>query len=352
MAQQRGNKEPLQKTIQSASPIASWIFGSILIVFLIASVFFIKEPSAFQCGVVRFLMSLTAALFAFFFVGGVVLKGKLRDLAISATGGFVLFILMQFVYDPLGPQCSASGKGPTISEFSQAVKQLDNPDISARVAGIYALEQIAKNSKSEHWKVMELLTTYVRNHAKWDQRNQQESHPLSEDLRAVIKVLSERTWAYEDGPNQIIDLSNTDLQGQADFTRAYLVRSTFNKSNLKDALFINADLSGAYLTDSVLVLARFYDAKLTGTNFAGSDLTGATFRKAKAQNASFSNAELSGSNFFEADLTNTNFSGANIANADFKSASGLTVQQVKAARNFNKAKLPETLQSAILTGGN
>ena len=33
-------------------------------------------------------------------MGGVLLKGTLRGLLISATGGFVLFILIQFVFDP------------------------------------------------------------------------------------------------------------------------------------------------------------------------------------------------------------------------------------------------------------
>lgn len=56
------------------------------------------NPSKFP--IVRFLMALSAAFFALFFVGGVLLEGTLRGLYISATGGFVLFILIQFVFNP------------------------------------------------------------------------------------------------------------------------------------------------------------------------------------------------------------------------------------------------------------
>lgn len=85
---------------QSSSTAASWIFGSILLLFLILIVFLLPNPTSFQKDTIRFLMALTGALFSIFFVGGVLLKGSLGGLAVSATGGFVLFILLQFMYDP------------------------------------------------------------------------------------------------------------------------------------------------------------------------------------------------------------------------------------------------------------
>ncbi|HYX71210.1 MAG TPA: pentapeptide repeat-containing protein, partial [Nitrososphaera sp.] len=310
----------------------------------------IREPTAFQCGVVRFLMSLTAAIFAFFFVGGVILNGKLRDLAISAAGGFVLFILMQFVFDPLGPMCSSS-KREEKPQISQAMEQLRKPDMSSRVAGIYALERIAKDSKSDHWRIVEILTSYIRSNYPWNVRNSSASHATAEDVQAIVKVISERTWAYEDGPNQIIDLSKSDLQGQADFTRAHLVRAVFSESNLKGALFIKADLSAAYLTDAVLETAKFYEATLVGTNLSKSNLRGASFRNANLKQAILTNADLYGDNFYNADLTGTILTGADLTNADLREAKGLTPDQIKAAKNYDKAVLSSTLQEQIKGGG-
>ena len=92
--------EELLNTYQSGSPKASWIFGGCLLLFLITVVFALPSPTDFQEKIVRFLMALTGALFSLFFLGGVLLKGTLGGLITGATGGFVIFILIQFVYDP------------------------------------------------------------------------------------------------------------------------------------------------------------------------------------------------------------------------------------------------------------
>lgn len=95
------DKPPALESFSSAAPKASWIFGSVLLVFLMAAVFIDIDPS--KLPIIRFFMALAAAFFALFFVGGVLLKGTLNGLFISATGGFVLFILMQFVFNPFAP---------------------------------------------------------------------------------------------------------------------------------------------------------------------------------------------------------------------------------------------------------
>jgi hypothetical protein len=62
--------------------------------------FFKSDLTEDQRAILRFFMALTAAFFAVFFVGGVLLRGTLKGFFISATGGFVLFILIQFVFNP------------------------------------------------------------------------------------------------------------------------------------------------------------------------------------------------------------------------------------------------------------
>lgn len=87
-----------RKAFHESATLASWVFGGLILIFLMLVVFVEVPPSKFP--IIRFLMALSAGFFAYFFVGGVLLKGTLRGLFISATGGFVLFILIQFVFDP------------------------------------------------------------------------------------------------------------------------------------------------------------------------------------------------------------------------------------------------------------
>jgi hypothetical protein len=91
---------PSLKRFHDSASLASWIFGGLILLFLMLVVFVDIHPSKFP--IVRFLMALSAAFFALFFVGGVLLQGTLNGLYISATGGFVLFILVQFVFNPFG----------------------------------------------------------------------------------------------------------------------------------------------------------------------------------------------------------------------------------------------------------
>lgn len=93
---------------QTTSALASWVFGGLILVFLMIVVLVPVEPSKFP--IIRFLMALSAAFFAVFFVGGVLLKGTLNGLFISATGGFVLFVLIQFVFNPFSVLPTASGQ--------------------------------------------------------------------------------------------------------------------------------------------------------------------------------------------------------------------------------------------------
>ncbi len=79
--------------------MASWIFGSTLLLFLMVA-FFMPPFSGDQRAILRFFMALSSAFFALFFVGGVLLRGTLKGLLISATGGFVFFVLIQFVFNP------------------------------------------------------------------------------------------------------------------------------------------------------------------------------------------------------------------------------------------------------------
>ena len=133
--------------------------------------------------------------------------------------------------------------------------------------GIYALERIARDSARDHWPIMEILTAYLRTHARWreelggqpatpriddeersgpqgidsiladDRRHsrigQQEGFPT--DIQAILTVLGRRIWTRE-SEDQRLDLSWLDLRG------ALLMDAC-----LKDAIFIGTHLEGAHL---------------------------------------------------------------------------------------------------------
>ena len=54
-------------------------------------------------------------------------------------------------------------QGQITERFTKAIEQLgDKERLMVRLGGIYALERIARDSESDHWAVMEVLTAFVR----------------------------------------------------------------------------------------------------------------------------------------------------------------------------------------------
>lgn len=64
-------------------------------------------------------------------------------------------------------------EGQITDRFTRAIDQLGKVDdkgnkvVEIRLGGIYALERIAGESEEDYWPIMEILTTYVRQHASW-----------------------------------------------------------------------------------------------------------------------------------------------------------------------------------------
>jgi hypothetical protein len=78
-----------------AMTTASWVFGSVLVLFLIAFVFW--NPATLpgpQQMVVRLLGSVFAGLISAFFVGTMHLQATVRKIQIAAVGGFAAFCLV------------------------------------------------------------------------------------------------------------------------------------------------------------------------------------------------------------------------------------------------------------------
>lgn len=165
--------------------------------------------------------------------------------------------------------------------FSKAVEQLGSDKIEVRLGGIYSLERIAQDSPKDHWVIIEVLTSFIREQSSAQMLetgenqkdepfplNQEKSHQLASlpsittDIQAVLTVIGRRD-ADKDPNDKVLDLRRTNLRG-ADLSNANLQRVFLFKANLRDAFLGGANLQGANLLE----------ANLRGVNLIGTNLQG------------------------------------------------------------------------------
>ncbi|MGV9677792.1 pentapeptide repeat-containing protein [Nocardia sp. NPDC003482] len=180
--------------------------------------------------------------------------------------------------------------------FQKAVEQLASDRIDQRVAGIYLLERLAKDSPGDRDTIVEVLAAFLRAHAPAaDCRIPPPSEParLAIDHQAALTVLARREHP-DARPGSRIDLSRTCLVGATvesgnlgwiQFSDAVLARSTFSEVTFELAVFQRADLTGTVFNDSRLSAVTMWDANLTKVQmhacklgdggYAGADLAGA-----------------------------------------------------------------------------
>jgi uncharacterized protein YjbI with pentapeptide repeats len=112
--------------------------------------------------------------------------------------------------------------------------------------------------------------------------------------------------------------------------------------NIEKIDLAKIDLSGANIGDTNLVNLNFSDAYLIGTNLSNTNLRNANF-----QNANLRNADLRGANLEDANLDGTNLNGADIDNAILTGYNNLKLEQVIAAKNWEKAKYNEEMKKQL-----
>jgi len=72
-------------------------------------------------------------------------------------------------------------EGQITERFTKAIELLGSDNTAMCLGGIYALERIAKDSpKNDHRQVMEVLTAYVRENARWDEARAAKEDPTKE----------------------------------------------------------------------------------------------------------------------------------------------------------------------------
>jgi uncharacterized protein YjbI with pentapeptide repeats len=192
-------------------------------------------------------------------------------------------------------------RGHLTDRYAKAIEQLGNDKLDIRLGGIYALEQIARDSELDRDQatIVEVLSAFVRNHSERGR-----PLPPQVDVQAALTVLGrlpERpgvnrgdfagAWLHE------INLRNCNFR-----------KAQFERANLSDANLSKADFSGAFLSDADLT-----DAYLRGTNFTSAVLDNAYLLNADVKDAQFDRAILLSASLENAhDLTRDQIANARI----------------------------------------
>lgn len=172
-------------------------------------------------------------------------------------------------------------QGQVTDRYTKAIEQLGSDKLDVRIGGIYALERIARDSAIDHPAVMEVLSAFIREHAR-------EEYPGPEgliwpDVQAALTVVGRRD---EKRDIREIDLSEARL-GFAKLAGAKLAGANlscvdFTRADLYGAILSRAFMDGADVDQAILFHAHLNEVDLVeaenpaSAHFDGvTDLTGA-----------------------------------------------------------------------------
>jgi hypothetical protein len=251
------------------------------------------------------------------------LQNEARTTLLQALAGGALLLGAYFTWRQVQTgrqQVHLAEQGQITERFTRAIDQLGSDHLDVRLGGIYALERIARDSPNDRATIGEVLTAYIRGHAPWPPRL--EDQPPIEaaietvaflrlrapDVQAALTVLGRGHFADPDPDAPQLDLADTDLRrsylSRADLRRARLYgadlrRARFDDTDLRGATLIRAylqeaHLPGASLQDAVLHHADLRDADLTDANLGGADLRHANLQGTKLGGVDLRGARLDG----------------------------------------------------------
>jgi uncharacterized protein YjbI with pentapeptide repeats len=279
-------------------------------------------------------------------------------------------------------QAEIAGRRHVTDTFSKAVEQLGDDKMEVRVGGIYTLERLAREAlvspqtadltaeegsgQDLYWAVMETLTAFVRERARWQEPKSGDgggrgksdylwgvdaqsavappTRPTpATDVAAVLAVIRRRAEVGRRREQQhrwFLDLRTTDLRGAiltgAHLEDATLIGAHFEGANLRGAHLERADLEGAYLEGALLEWAHLAPTNLTGAHLEYAVLIDAHLEYATLIRAHLKGAALTGAHFNGAAFAWAHFEGVDLGGADLDGANGLDV-----AHGDARTRLPE-----------
>src|ERR671910_806152 len=139
-----------------------------------------------------------------------------KDLVLALAqilGGTALLSGLYFTWSTL----QVNREGQITERFTRAIDQLGNESLETRLGGIYALEQIAKETQEYYWPIMQILSSYVKHRAPLDPEVQLGDSAetklghTDEDIQAIISILGSRVGEFRKEEERRIDLQGTSL---------------------------------------------------------------------------------------------------------------------------------------------
>ena len=243
-----------------------------------------------------------------------------RTTLLQGVFGLLFLATAFFTYQ----QLKVSRDNRTTEQFTRAIEHLGSEQLDVRVGGIYALERIARASVEEHERraVLEILSTYIREHAPRDRGNRTSARPsrlprLRRQVRPPVAVAAD--------PSQVIRLA-ADVQAgllvlarrprEAQNPHIYLRGTNLSLANLAPPLVSVARLSRVNLQESVLQRANLEGANLRDGDLWAADLRWSNLQGANLSGAYLNDADLRGANLRKADLRDTQHTSIKLDGAE------------------------------------
>ena len=186
------------------------------------------------------------------------------------------------------------------------------PNIEVRLGGLYALERIAKDSERDHWQVMEVLTSYVRQNcgepvvmpfkiidsSKGLELSLQLDSPKM-DVQTALTIIGRRSQKQREIESRLeltIDLTRTNLQN-TNLNESNFEGANLSGAHLEGAIFLDTDMENIDLRDAYLEGTSLMYSVLYFANFSTAHLEGAIFNRTWLKGAKFTNSLVWGAQF-------------------------------------------------------
>lgn len=198
-------------------------------------------------------------------------------------------------------------EGKITERFSKAIEHLGHDKLEVRLGSIYALERIAQDSEKDHWPIMEVLTSFVRERAAStgdsNDENLREKNlgTVPADVQAILSVIARRRRFFRHGEGQPLNLHATSLQG-VDLSNAHLEGADLTGAHLEGAVLFYARLEDAILSAAHLRESVLDEANLEGALLIGADLRGATLKHSNLRRANLEDAQIEGNQLQDAEI--------------------------------------------------
>ena len=170
-------------------------------------------------------------------------------------------------------------------EFDHAIKQMSDPAIVSKLAGIDTLKRIALESPKEYLPIlMDILTAFIKDMSPLSiSASQPDLKTLPEEIQATLNVIGKHKNRYKKKSNinlsevylpracmEGFDLRNINFEGSV-LLDAKMKGSKLTKTNLTDADLRWADLSETDLQNAILQDTKYNDGTIFPNGFVPSE---------------------------------------------------------------------------------